>query len=114
MEQDHIFDKENLLSHVGGDDVFFKQIIIESIRLLPQYLGDVNQAFETGNADTIRRTAHRLKGALVTLHAEKAASSAKTIEQYASDGKIDDATASLPELIACIDELISELRKYSA
>jgi HPt (histidine-containing phosphotransfer) domain-containing protein len=82
------FDSNGFLEHTGHDSAFAKEIIEESLRVMPEYTGDMQTAIKAGDLDEIRRTAHRLKGGMRTIYAGAAAGYAEEIESAAKKGDL--------------------------
>lgn len=84
-------DSEALLSTTEGDYILAEQLCQ---MLLSQATADcitINQAVESEDRDTIHRTAHKLKGAAVSIHALRLA-------QLAAQLEIAAITMPLPEI----------------
>ena len=111
MEAHLTFDKNALLSHIGGDQSFLKELIIESIAILPDHLDNIDNAIEEGNADKLRKAAHKMKGGLRAIYALNAAHLAGELETAAESGDLEKSADIRDELAIVIDETLEELRK---
>lgn len=89
-------DDPELLTDLG--DVFRTQV--------PDRLAELRGALEGGDAETVRRVAHSLRGALATLAAVTACHQAFELEALGRTGRLDAARDKL-------DALERELRRIS-
>ena len=89
-------DDPELLSDLG--DEFRSQV--------PDHLGNLRLAIDGGDAETVRRVAHSLKGALASLAAVTACRQAFELEELGRAGCLDAARERF-------DDLERELRRVS-
>ena len=111
MEVHVIFDRNALLTHVGGDQSFLRELIVESIAVLPDHLDNIDNAIEEGNAEKLRKAAHKMKGGLRAIYALNAAHLADDLETAAESGDLEKSADIRDELAIVIDETLEELRK---
>jgi CheY-like chemotaxis protein/HPt (histidine-containing phosphotransfer) domain-containing protein len=110
LRMNSIFDKSSFLSRLEGDELLGNEIIEMFLRECPKLLDGVRQAAEQRNAHLLERAAHSLKGSVGDMVAPEAFAVARTLEQLAREGKIDEAQAALPTLEVAIQRLDAELR----
>jgi PAS domain S-box-containing protein len=106
-----IFDKSCFLSRLEGDEILGREIIEMFLRECPKLLDVVRQAAEQRNASLLERAAHSLKGSVGDIAAPQAFDAARTLEQMAREGTVDDAGPALASLEGAIDRLVHELRQ---
>lgn len=99
-----LLDIDSFLAHTGGDRSFAREIAEESRRVVPEYLSDLCAAVDSGNAELIRQTAHRLKGGMRTIYALPSADAAEKIERKAAEGDV----ASCRKLIVPVKAVLTE------
>ncbi|MGL4369516.1 MAG: Hpt domain-containing protein [Spirochaetota bacterium] len=111
MSDKNIFDKAALLSHIGENHDFIKQLIEESISVIPPYMDDIRKAITDKNLPLAAKAAHRLKGGLSTISALAAAEAAAALEKSAAAGNMDLANSQFPILEKAIEATLDFLRK---
>jgi CheY-like chemotaxis protein len=105
-----VFDKSCFLSRLEGDELLGSEIIELFLQECPKLLEDVRQAAEQRNASLLERAAHKLLGSVGDMAAPQAFDAARTLEQMAREGKLEDADAALMSLEVALDRLVPELR----
>ena len=83
---DPFFDVESFLVHTGNDRAFAREIAAESLRIMPEYLEQIHAALDSGNAEQIRKAAHKFKGGMRTIFAFPAGDAAEQLEKNAAAG----------------------------
>jgi PAS domain S-box-containing protein len=105
-----VFDKSCFLSRLEGDELLGSEIIELFLQECPKLLEDVRQVAEQRNASLLERAAHKLLGSVGDMAAPQAFDAARTLEQMAREGKLEDADAALMSLEVALDRLVPELR----
>lgn len=94
-----------LRENCAGDESLVKEVLalfrVESKELL----GDVGKAIASGDPAAVKRTAHRLKGALVSLGAKPSTEVAKALELAGRAGDLSTA----PGLYTQLQEELARL-----
>lgn len=83
-----VIDWAALKENCAGDETLVKEIVELFQREGPVLLADVQKAVGSREGVAIKRSAHRLKGALVSLAAMPATSLAKELEQAGHDNDL--------------------------
>jgi HPt (histidine-containing phosphotransfer) domain-containing protein len=99
-------DWEGLREQCAGDEALVQEVVELYRREWRALLRDVQQAVEAVDLPTVKRFAHRLKGALLSLAAKPAAESAQRLEVAAVAGE----RAKVPSLLV---ELERELARVA-
>jgi two-component system sensor histidine kinase/response regulator len=100
---------ESLLA-VVGDDRELLAGVIETFREDSAAIAQqIQEAFERGDAETVERAAHKLKGSSGTLAAREVAGIAGRIEVLAAEKKLADAAALIARLPHSLKRLESAL-----
>lgn len=73
-------------------------------------LGDVARAVAANDAPAVKRTAHRLKGALVSLAAEYATDCARDLELCGASGDLAQAKVLFASLEEAVAQVLSAIR----
>ena len=85
-------DRLTLLNRLGGDEDVFMEVIQIFIEDVPRQLTGIDEALAAGDAPTLRRLAHSLKGSSGTAGAEALQHASQALEQAAAAGDLRAAT----------------------
>lgn len=99
------FNLDEALQRVDGDRDLLAEIAGIFLSNAPAMVADVLAAVNAGNADGVSRTAHRLKGSILTFGAPAAAGAALTLEANGRAGDLSTAHADVERLSAEVDRL---------
>jgi PAS domain S-box-containing protein len=99
------FDREAALERVGGDRALLRELIDMFQAEVPGWLAGLNEAIERGDAPTVKRLAHTLKGAVSTFAAATAVAAALRLEEIGRSGELAEAPAARQELRQALDRL---------
>lgn len=64
MTVENSLDKQAILDRLGGNQQLFETICNSFLKLLPGQLSVIGEAVNSGDTDTLSRSAHRLKGSV--------------------------------------------------
>jgi len=103
-------DMKKALALVSGDRGFLMELLREYLDDIPQRLEKMGQAIEAADAETVKRTAHSIKGASTSLGTERVGKLALKLEAQAATGRLDMA----PDLHRQITGQFAELSSYLA
>ena len=104
------FDLAQLRCNVDQDDEMLQDIVAAFLRDHATQLHLLRQALGSGDVEVATRTAHTLKGLLLTLAAQDAADAALAIERTLRSGDLALATSQLPDLNSRLTRLLPELQ----
>ncbi|MEJ7731071.1 MAG: response regulator [Polyangiaceae bacterium] len=99
-----LVDEAAALARVGGDPELLRELVGVFLAEVPGWLAELGKAMAAGDATSVRRVAHTIKGAVDNCGASSARASANRLEQLARDKQMAGAPAAL-------DELAAELRR---
>jgi PAS domain S-box-containing protein len=105
-------DASDVMSRVGGDQALFAEVVSLFREEAPRLVADMRRAVLTGDAKTLERAAHRLRGSLVSLSAKPAAEIAAALETMGRSVSLDAAEARVGDLereLARLDETLSDM-----
>ncbi len=103
------FNLDEALQRVDGDRDLLAEIAGIFLSDSPAMVADVLAAVAAGDAAAVSRTAHRLKGSILTFGAPAAAAAALSLEKNGRAGDLTTAQADVERLAAEIDRLREEL-----
>ena len=107
--QEQVLDRAEALARVGGDLDLLKEIAALFLDEYPQALVDMRKALATGDAKTIERSAHGLKGSVANFGARTAVDAVFELEQLGRAHKLDQAPQALATLERTLRCLHTEL-----
>ena len=105
-----IFDLDDALEKVGGDREILEEILVVFSDSYPDQLSELKNAIDNGDAPTVERAAHTLKGSVGTFSAKKALETAFRLETMGRDGNLQEAAAVYPKLEQEVEELEAALK----
>ena len=92
-------DWQALLASIESDDAFLRDLIDAFITTGDQELAAIAMALRMGDAESLRESAHKLKGAAASMWASAATAAAAELESAAGSG-VNAATATLVDKLA--------------
>jgi CheY-like chemotaxis protein/HPt (histidine-containing phosphotransfer) domain-containing protein len=99
------FDRQSLLNAFDHDWNLFSELVDIFSKDYPQMLVTLREALSAGDAQTLSRTAHSLKGMLRNFQAEPAADTAFELEQKAKENQLQN----LDQLIDKLDNQVADV-----
>ena len=109
VEADNIFDRDVALSRVGGDVELLKEIAVLFLDDYPRSLSELRQALDAGDAKSIERAAHGLKGSVSNFGAGPAVGAAMELETMGREQKLVEVEQVLHTLELALAALRPEL-----
>ena len=110
-------DIPTLMADLGDDEELLQILASRYPSIREKNLALISEGLLEDNAETVILGSHTLKGTLSTFGESPAWAKAKEIEYLAKDGLLDQAQASLPQLMEALDytdPLIAELAESKA
>jgi HPt (histidine-containing phosphotransfer) domain-containing protein len=109
-----VIDWQALKENCAGDDALVNEIVELFRKEGPVLLADVKKAVGSNEAIAIKRTAHRLKGALVSLAAPQATSLARDLELAGAQNDLSKVTQLEDELEREMAKLLGVLQQRAS
>ena len=109
-----VFDRREALARASKEPLLLAELTTLLLQEIPRTNAGLRRAIASGDATTIERGAHRLKGSLVMLSAKRAAGAARALEQAAVAGQLDACDGRLTALEQELELLEPELRAVAA
>lgn len=100
------------LAATGGDRELLKEVVSEFLQEYPRLLDTTRTAILAGDAPTVQRAAHTIKGALKILGALSACECAEHVELLGKDNRLDGIDSSFSKLIDEVDALMPEILEF--
>ncbi len=104
------FNREEALAHTGGDAKMLAELAEMFLAESPTWLAQARAALSAGDATTLQRAAHSIKGSVSIFAAEEALVAAESLELTAKNQKLADAGSLLEELEDALNRLLPDLR----
>ncbi len=82
-----VFDRDDALLRIGGDEELLGTLIDMFVDDTPRYLAELDAALDTADWPRLARGAHDLKGVLATFSARRAEALARELEQAGKAGR---------------------------
>lgn len=111
MQEPPQFDKSCLLERLGGDEEFLEEVVSLYLEETPKVLALLRRAVDERNPPDVMTTAHRLKGALLTLEAVPAAQLAERLEDMGRRAELAESSGVLSDLERTLNRLTEELSR---
>ncbi len=105
----HIFDEAGLLGRLNGNDTLARNIARMFLDKAPDYISVIEKNLAERNLSAVRNQAHSLKGAAVTLGADRLAALAGELEKPEVLNGPDRADQAMRQLAAEFEFLVSAL-----
>ncbi len=109
-----IVDLPDLLVRVGNDRDLLRDLCEIFIAELPGMLATLERAVQGGDATSINRTAHGLKGAVSVFGKGICFQKALQLEMAGRENQLGDATVIFAELVRCLETLKVALTQLMA
>jgi CheY-like chemotaxis protein len=107
---EQVLDLQEALERVDGDRDLLNEIAGLFLADVDEMVDVVRKAVEAKDADAIHRSAHRLKGSVVTFAAAPAGDAALVLELMGRDGQIDAAPDAFKRLEFEVGRLVAALK----
>jgi HPt (histidine-containing phosphotransfer) domain-containing protein len=98
-------DVEDALHRLDHDQDLLREIVLIYVEDSPGMLTTIQRAVEQGDASSLQRAAHSLKGLAATLSARDTANAAYRLEQLGASGNLTEAKPALTALEQRLTEL---------
>jgi HPt (histidine-containing phosphotransfer) domain-containing protein len=108
-----VFNPSEVLDQIGGEEELLKEMIDIFLSIYADDLDAIDQAISSKDSESIRTTAHRMKGSVSNFGKRGAFLAAKIIEENASEGNISGMTELYDELVHQLLALENELKVYN-
>lgn len=106
-------DLQEALERTGGDRELLAEVAQMCLDDLPGMLGEIRESLSGGDAQALRKAAHKLKGSLVALAANEASQAAQHIEMLGAEGHLDRAADALARLESEIERIRPILASFA-
>ena len=105
-----LFDREQLLDDIGGDDELVQNVLDCAAGEIPKEVEKLKQCCLGSDTEAIRIQAHGVKSISADLYAEDLRDCCGKVETAAKEGDLAQAVAFLPELVRVAQLTVEALR----
>jgi two-component system sensor histidine kinase/response regulator len=105
-------DMKDAMNRFDNEQEFFREMLDQFLNLLPGQVKEIEKALASGDAETVQKTAHNIKGSAGTLSARRLYSIVLEMEESGRAGDLSGTVALLEELkseIGLLAEFASSL-----
>ena len=113
LKMDQIIDSDKALAGVGGNKAFLIEVIHAFIEDCGKHLRDIDLAIDAGDAVTIRRAAHTIKGSADVIAAPVTREAARALEHHGREARWEEIPEAAVTLKEALEQLLPELNKIT-
>jgi HPt (histidine-containing phosphotransfer) domain-containing protein len=108
-----VFDRDAALARSEGDEDFLRMLAGMFLGHYPGWLADIDAGLSRSDLETVRRAAHKLKGAVGNFAAEETTAAAQRVEDLAGDGDLPTTNEACRALERAVGRLGKRLTAYA-
>ena len=105
-----VIDETRLLEEFGGDQEILNELRDLFLEHVPPLFADIEEAANSGDAESLATHVHSLKGACSTYGAPRLAMVCKQVENLARDGELDSVKANFDVLRTEYDQVYEQIK----
>jgi two-component system, sensor histidine kinase and response regulator len=102
-------DRKAILVRLQGDEELFRDLVNLFAADTPQLICEARHALACGDANTLQRAAHTIKGSVSNFGAEPAVEAAWRLEQLGQSGNLSEGPGALKSMEAALSAVECEL-----
>jgi HPt (histidine-containing phosphotransfer) domain-containing protein len=107
-----ILDRAVMLLSVGNDLALLRELVEIFFAEAPGLQAQIRSGIGQGEAESVERAAHTLKGTLASFGALRARAVARDVELHAHEGRLADARPFIPQLEAELIQVFHALSDF--
>ena len=104
-----VFDHHTFMERVAGDAELAREVLRQFPDNLTLQVQELEKAIASQNLDQVKRQAHTVKGAALTVGGNRLGDVALRVEKIAEAGEFPDILALMPELHTQVELLVNEI-----
>ncbi len=112
MENNRIFDKDEVLKRFDGEKEFLAELVEIFINDTPVQFSEIQKAVDNLNGKDLERSAHKLKGAIANFAEKDAFEAALKIEMMGKENRLDGIEVAFDTLVKEVECLVNALREF--
>lgn len=106
------FNQSVALERVGGDQDLLREVAELFVRVVPEWMDEMERGLTQHDTVTVRRLAHSLKNSADNIGGEPARVAMMTVEQVAADGDLERVKSIWPESRASFLLLLDAVKRF--
>ena len=99
------FDSDELLERIEGDEKLFRDVVRIFVEDTPALISTLGEGISQGDADTVEKAAHAIKGSSAMISAKKLKNLADQLEFMGRGKDLDRAESVYQKVIVCFNNL---------
>ncbi len=111
MDDNLVFDKDEILKRFDGDEEFLTELVEIFTNDIPEQLSRIKEAVDNRNSKDLEKSAHKLKGAVSNFVENAAFETALQLEMMGRENRLDgveEAYGTLEKEIKCLVNALKE------
>ncbi len=112
MEDEIVFDKDEALNIIGGDEELLGEIVEIFILDVPQQMSDIQNAVNSRNGDALEKSSHKLKGAVSNFGQNATFKTALKLETIGKETILNGVDEIYGTLVKDVENLVNRLKEY--
>ncbi len=111
MENNRVFDKDEILKKFDGDKEFLAELVVVFINDIPEQLSGIKEAVNNQNSKELVKTAHKLKGSVANFEENAAFEAALKLEMMGRENRLDGVKDAYDILVKEVAYLANALKE---
>ncbi len=112
MQEDKtVFDKDEALKMLEGEEEFLKELAEIFINDAPEHMSEIEEAVNCRNSEALVKSAHKLKGATANFGKNATTDTAFKLESMSRENNMDGVEEVYGTLVKDIEGLVNALKE---
>ncbi len=112
MDDNLVFDKDEILKRFDGDEEFLTELVEIFTNDIPEQLSRIKEAVDNRNSKGLEKSAHKLKGAVSNFVENAAFETALTLEMMGKECRLNGVEEVYDTLVKEIERLVNALKEF--
>ncbi len=112
MEDNRLFDKDEILKDFGGEEEFLAELVEIFINDTPEQLSGLKEAVDSRNSKDLEKMSHKLKGAVANFGEKAAFEAALQLEMMGRENRLDGVKETYDTLVNEVECLVNALKEF--
>jgi HPt (histidine-containing phosphotransfer) domain-containing protein len=111
-EDKTVFDKDEALRIIDDDEEYLRELAEMFINDFPEQKSKIKEAVNSHNSEALRKSAHKLKGAVANFGKKAVFKTALELEMMGKENRLDDVEKIYGVLVREAERLVNALRRF--
>ncbi len=112
MEDNRLFDKDEILKSFDGEEEFLAELVEIFINDAPEQLSGIKEAVDNCICKDLEKSAHKLKGAVANFGEKAAFEAAFKLEMMGRENRLDGVKETYDTLVNEVACLVNALKEF--